>query len=155
MLDFLRNEIAVKESEVKDDDIIKVFPAADPDLQRVYVQFSTKEQAELCLELTRKLRKPDLNVVLYIPREFKDRFHAMKREDYRLRKLTEPSTRLGLDTPNLTSPSTSVLLVTIGMSTTQSLICLLSTLPLSAPLPRAEKLRIFFSRWCGQEECQS
>ena len=89
-LDFLRNEIAVKESEVKDDDIIKVFPASDPDLQRVYVQFSTKEQAELCQELTRKLRKPDLNAVLYVPKGFKDRFHAMKREDYRLRRQTEP-----------------------------------------------------------------
>lgn len=90
VIDFLRNEIAIKECEIKDSDVLEVFPANDPDLNRVYVKFSTKEQAQLCLDLTRKLRKPELQVVLYIPREFKARFHAMKNEDYRLRKLTLP-----------------------------------------------------------------
>jgi hypothetical protein len=87
-IDFLRNEIGVKEDEIKDVDIIKVFPADDPNLQRVYAQFRTNEQAELCMNLTRKLRKPDLKVVLFIPNQFKQRFHALKNEDFRLRKLT-------------------------------------------------------------------
>ena len=90
VIDFLRNEIGVKESEIGDSDIIEVFPANDPDLQPVYVRFSTKEHALLCLDLTRRLRKPELQVVLYIPKEFRNRFHAMKNEDYRLRKLTQP-----------------------------------------------------------------
>ena len=90
VIDFLRNEIAIKDSEISDNDIHEVFPANDPDLQRMYVRFATKEQAKLCLDLTRKLRKPELQVVLYIPREFRDRFHAIKNEDYRLRKLTQP-----------------------------------------------------------------
>jgi hypothetical protein len=88
--DFLRKEIGVKEEEIKDADIIKVFPADNPDLQRVYVQFSSKEQAELCLDLTRKLRKPELRVVLYVPRQFRQRFNAMKSEDYKLRKMCQP-----------------------------------------------------------------
>ena len=90
VIDFLRNEIAIKESEISDSDIHEVFPANDPDLQRIYVKFATKEQAKLCLDLTRRLRKPELQVVLYIPRELRDRFHAMKNEDYRLRKLGQP-----------------------------------------------------------------
>ena len=90
VIDFLRNEIAIKDSEISDTDILEVFPANDPDLRRIYVKFGTKEQAKLCLDLTRKLRKPELQVVLFIPREFRSRFHAMKNEDYRLRKLTQP-----------------------------------------------------------------
>ena len=88
-VDFLRNELAVKEEEISDDDIIKVFSAAESELQRVYVQFRSVGQADLCLHLTRQLRKPELKVVLYVPREFKQRFLAMKTEDYRLRRLTE------------------------------------------------------------------
>ena len=37
VLDFLRKEIGVKEEEVKDGDIEKVFPAAEPDLKRVLI----------------------------------------------------------------------------------------------------------------------
>jgi hypothetical protein len=48
------------------------------------------EHVDLCLSLTRKLRKPELKVVLYVPTEFKKRFNAIKTEDYRLRRLTEP-----------------------------------------------------------------
>jgi hypothetical protein len=89
-IDYLRNEIAVKEEEINDSDILKVFPASDPDLQRIYVKFSNKEQAALCLDLTRRLRKPELKVVLYIPRQLRQRFMAIKNEEYRLRKMTEP-----------------------------------------------------------------
>ena len=69
-IDFLRKEIGVKVEEIKNSDIIKVFPANNPDLQRVYVQFSSKELVDLCLDLTRRLRKPELHVVLYVPRQF-------------------------------------------------------------------------------------
>ena len=88
--DFIRSEIGVKESEIPTGDIIKVFPAEDPDLQRVYAQFRCKEQAELIMNLTRKLQKPDLRVVLFIPPQMKQRFLALKSEDYRLRRLTTP-----------------------------------------------------------------
>jgi len=96
---FLKNEIGVKESEIGEDDIISVFAADEPSLQRVYVQFSSKEHADLCLDLTSKLRKPELKVVLFIPNELKKRFHAIKSEDYRLRKLTNPKhkTRIEYD----------------------------------------------------------
>jgi hypothetical protein len=87
-VDFLRKELGIKEDEVKDEDIVKAFPADDSNLQRVYVQFSTIEQAELCMNLTRKMRNPELKVVLYIPGQLKQRFHALKNEDYRLRKLS-------------------------------------------------------------------
>ena len=90
VIDFLKNEIGMKESEIRSDDIKSVFAADDPSLQRVYVQFSSKEQADLCLDLTRRLRKPELKVVLYVPNQLKKRFHAIKSEDYRLRKLTTP-----------------------------------------------------------------
>ena len=69
VIDFLKNEIGVKDSEVRKDDIKSVFAADDPSLQRVYVQFSSKEQADICLDLTRRLRKPELKVVLYVPNE--------------------------------------------------------------------------------------
>ena len=89
-IDFLRKEIGVKVEEIKNSDIIKVFPANNPDLQRVYVQFSSKELVDLCLDLTRRLRKPELHVVLYVPRQFRQRFNAIKSEDYRLRKVCQP-----------------------------------------------------------------
>ena len=46
-MEFLRREIGVKDDEVKESDIIKVFPVAESHLQRVYVQFSSKDQAEV------------------------------------------------------------------------------------------------------------
>ena len=85
--DFIRNELGVKDDEIKSEDFIRAFPDENPNLQRVYVQLRTIEQAELCIILTRKLRKPELDVVLYIPRQLKQRFLAIKNEDYRLRKL--------------------------------------------------------------------
>ena len=97
VIDFLRKEIAVKESEISDGEIIKVFASEDPELQRVYVQFSSREKADLCMNLTRRLRQPELNVVLYVPRHFKQRFHAIKSEDYRLRKLTQPRHRTRIE----------------------------------------------------------
>ena len=36
------------------------------------------------------LKKPELNVVLFIPSQFKQRFNALRNEDYRLRRLTNP-----------------------------------------------------------------
>jgi hypothetical protein len=42
------------------------------------------------LDLTRRLRKPELKVVLFVPNQLMKRFHAIKREAYRLRKLTTP-----------------------------------------------------------------
>ena len=89
-VDYLRKEIGVKNSEIEDADITEVFPAEDPSLQRIYVKFSSREQAELCLHLTRRLKKPELNVVLFIPSQFKQRFNALRNEDYRLRRLTNP-----------------------------------------------------------------
>ena len=97
VIDFLRKEIAVKESEIGNSDIIKVFAADDPELQRVYVQFSTREKADLCMNLTRRLRQPELKVVLYVPRQLKQRFHTIKSEDYRLRKLTQPRHRTRIE----------------------------------------------------------
>ena len=88
--DFIRCEIGVKESEIPRTDILQVFPAEDPDLERVYAQFRCKEQAELVMNLTRKLRKPDLKVILFVPPQMKQRFLALKSEDYRLRRLTTP-----------------------------------------------------------------
>ena len=97
VIDFLRNEIAIKESEISNSDITKVFAAEDPELQRVYVQFSSREKADLCMNLTRRLRQPELKVVLYVPRQFKQRFNAIKSEDYRLRKLTQPKHRTRIE----------------------------------------------------------
>ena len=96
-IEFLREEIGVRENEVSDEDIIETFAADNPDLHRVYVKFRNFEQAELCLNLTRKLRKPELNVVLYIPKEMKERFSALKNEDYRLRKQTIPKRRTRIE----------------------------------------------------------
>ena len=89
-LDFLRNVIRIKEVEVPEEDILKIFPAIDPKLERVYVQLKLAEQAELCMNVTRSLNKPELNVVLYIPKQMQHRFKALKNEEYRLRKHTVP-----------------------------------------------------------------
>lgn len=96
-MDFLRRETAVKEDEIMPDDIIKVFSADNPSTERLYVQFLTKDLATLVLNLTRRLRKPELNVVLYIQREFKRRFNAIKSVNYRLRKLSNPKHKTGLE----------------------------------------------------------
>ena len=89
-MEFLQRELAVKHDEIRADDILKVFPADNPSTERLYVQFRSKDIVTLVLNLTRRLRKPELNVVLYVPREFKRRFNAIKSVDYRLRKLSNP-----------------------------------------------------------------
>ena len=42
------------------------------------------------LKLKSKLRNPVIKVLLYVPKEFKRRFAALKKEDYRIRKLAQP-----------------------------------------------------------------
>ena len=103
-VDYLRKEIGVKNSEIEDADITEVFPAEDPSLQQIYVKFSSREQAELCLHLTRRLKKPELNVVLFIPSQFKQRFNALRNEDYRLRRLTNPLHKTRIEFSVVCSP---------------------------------------------------
>ena len=77
---------------MKDEDIVQVFPADDPNLQRVYVQFSHYTHADFCMSITRQLRKPKskLDVALFVPREIKARFNVVSHEAWLLRKRTTP-----------------------------------------------------------------
>ena len=49
-MDYIRNGIGIKEEEIKDEDIIEIFPAEHSDLERAYVQFKHIDQADLCLK---------------------------------------------------------------------------------------------------------
>ena len=80
----------IREEEIKDEDIIKIFSAEHSKLERAYVQFKQIYQAELCLNVTRSMMKPELQVVLYVPKQFQLRFKALKSECHRLRKRTLP-----------------------------------------------------------------
>ena len=125
--DFIRNELGVKDDEIKSEDFIRAFPDENPNLQRVYVQLRTIEQAELCIILTRKLRKPELDVVLYIPRQLKQRFLAIKNEDYRLRKLDVIKHKQELNIQKMILSSTAVLLATTGTLSRPYMVFLQST----------------------------
>ena len=89
-VNFLRNKLGVTDEEIKDDDILATFPADDPNMQRIYMQFPTHAHADFCLELIRTLKKPELRVVKFIPKQFTARNRAIENEAFILRKHTIP-----------------------------------------------------------------
>ena len=96
-VDYMRNILGVGEHEIKEEDIVNTFLPDDLNIPRIYVQFSSHDQADFCLNLVKTLRKPLLKVVKYIPREFRTRNRAIEHEAYILRKHTVPAFKTNVD----------------------------------------------------------
>ena len=62
-LDFIINKLGVTEHEIKQEDIVKTALPDDSNIPRIYVEFSSHDQADFCLDLVRTLKNPDLRVV--------------------------------------------------------------------------------------------
>ena len=79
-VEFLREELNVKESELGDHEIVKVFTPfkKDQDFAHIYVQFNKSVDASWCLHLGRTvLRDKESKVFLYVPRQFFARFKVL------------------------------------------------------------------------------
>ena len=89
-LDFLRNKLGVTEQEIKQDNIVKTSLPEDSNIPRIYVEFSSHDQADFCLDLVRTLKNPDIRVVKNVPKKFRARNAALEHESYILRRHTYP-----------------------------------------------------------------
>ena len=96
-VDFLRKKLGISEHEIREEDIVNTFLPDDLNIPRIYVEFSSHDQADFCLDLFRSLRNPLLKVVKYIPREFRTRNRAIEYEAYILRKHTVPPFKTRID----------------------------------------------------------
>ena len=88
-IEFLRDELNVKEAEICEDDIVKVFTSykKDDDFTHIYVQFNKAADAGWCLHLGRTvLKDKDSKVFLYIPRQFFARFKTLDDIAYKKRR---------------------------------------------------------------------
>ena len=88
-IEFLRDELNVKEDEIGEDDIVKVFTSygKDDDFTHIYVQLTKAADASWCLHLGRTvLKDKDSKVFLYIPRQFFARFKTLDDIAYKKRR---------------------------------------------------------------------
>ena len=88
VIDYLRKELNVKDTEISESDIDSVFlpPTANKDsFNKVYVRFKTEVPANLCLSLAKTLRNRDNRVTRYFPRPFNARLSALSNVAYKLR----------------------------------------------------------------------
>ena len=88
-IDFLRNELGVKESEINNDDVLKAFPPFGKAASHVhiYIQLTKKVDADWCRHLGRTVlkNKPGF-VFLYIPKQLHPRFEVLDKIAYKKRK---------------------------------------------------------------------
>ena len=94
---FMRNSLGVTEDEIKNEDVVNAFLPDDHSIPRVYVNLISHDQVEFCLELQRSLRKPELRVVKFIPREFRARNRTLEYESFILRKHTVPPFKVKIE----------------------------------------------------------
>ena len=87
---FTRMKLGITTDEIKDEDILHTFLPDDVNIPRVYAQFPSHAHADFFFDLIRTLRKPELKVVKFVPREFRARNRAIESEAFTLRKHTLP-----------------------------------------------------------------
>ena len=87
---FIRMKLGITIDEIKDEDILITFLPDDLNIPRVYAQLPSHAHADFFFDLIRTLRKPELKVVKYVPKEFRARNRAIESEAYTLRKHTVP-----------------------------------------------------------------
>ena len=86
-LEFLRVELGVKEHEIPDGDIIRVFtPHRVTDFKHIYIQFSNQTHASFCHFLGRTaLKGKQSRVFNYIPKQLFNRWKTLDNEAFKLR----------------------------------------------------------------------
>ena len=93
VVEYFRKELNVKESEISESHIEKVFlpvKTSPPDFSKVYVKFTSEEPANLCLSLAKSLTNRENKISRYFPRQFNARVGALGRTAYQLRNLEHP-----------------------------------------------------------------
>ena len=85
-LDFIRNKLNINDDEIKDADIVRVFtPLRSNNHDKVYVEFTTKQHADLCFILVRAVTSKEIKVKNYYPHQIYDRAMAIENAAYNLR----------------------------------------------------------------------
>ena len=85
----MRDELNIKEDEVSDNDIVKVFTPykKDDNFTHIYVQFNKTVHASWCLHLGRTvLQGKNSKVFHYIPRQFFERFKTLDQVAFQKRR---------------------------------------------------------------------
>ena len=103
-LEFLRDELGVKETEIRNKNIVRVFaPHNVQNFSHIYVQFDDIAHADWCLYLGRTvLRGKDSRVFQYIPRQHYARFKALDNAAYQKRKFEGFKTRFEFTDTDIT-----------------------------------------------------
>ena len=73
VVEYFRKELNVKESEISESHIEKVFlpvKTSPSDFSKVYVKFTSEEPANLCLSLAKSLTNRENKISRYFPRQF-------------------------------------------------------------------------------------
>ena len=88
---FLDKEMRMKEDEYERLEIVKIFPPAKADWNVLYVEFKTKQQADLVYTYTQYMRrnvqgegKPE--VQMYVPKALFSRFRAINQMAFKIRQ---------------------------------------------------------------------
>ena len=82
--EFLRLEMKIKEDVFNTMDIVRIFPPAKEEWDRLYVQFSSQTSVNTIYSYAKYLQK-DQRLVTYIPHQFYDRYRALESLAYTLR----------------------------------------------------------------------
>ena len=93
VIEYLRKELNVKESEINEHDIETVFlpvKSTKDNFEKVYVRFTSHSPASLCLNLAKGLKNRDNKVSRYFPKAFSARLSAMSSVAYQLRNEDPP-----------------------------------------------------------------
>ena len=88
VIEYLRMELNVRDTEIAEKDIESVFLPAKSDRSnctKVYVRFNSEEQSSLCLNLAKSLKDSDIKISRYFPKQFNARLAALGRVAYKLR----------------------------------------------------------------------
>ena len=87
-IEYLWKELNVRESEISESDIEKVFLPAKSnraDFTKLYIRFKSQEQANLCLYLAKSLTVPQNKISRYFPRQFNARVKTLGHVAHQLR----------------------------------------------------------------------
>ena len=87
---FLKYEMKMKEEDIEELKIVKIFPPAKPEWNTLYVEFESREMVNFLMSFTQYMRR-DMkenrpSIEKYIPRELFNRYSAIEKEAYEIRK---------------------------------------------------------------------
>ena len=93
VIEYLRKELNIRESEISETDIDSVFlpvKSTNDNFTKVYVRFTSIKPANLCLNLAKGLKNRDNKVSRYFPKPLNARLGAISHVAYQLRNQDPP-----------------------------------------------------------------